>query len=397
MFKNFGPGVLIAAAFIGPGTITACTIAGVNFQFALLWTVLLSIFATIVLQEMSMRVGIITRKGLPEIIRESIKASWLRYLVLGIVLCAIVLGNTAYEAGNISGATLGLEVLFGGLWSQFYPLIVGGIAFALLYLGSYKTIEKVFIGLVLAMSFSFILTALLTGPNILDVLKGMFIPSLPSESILNIIALVGTTIVPYNLFLHTSLAKEKWPLKEDIPDARKDTLLSILIGGLVSLAIIICAASIPKTSISGAMDLALGLEPLYGKAASYLMGIGLFAAGITSAITAPLAAAYVAQSCFDWKKDIKGTKFRLTWMVILFAGVASLSTGIRPIAIIQIAQISNGLLLPIIVIILIGIVNKRSLLGKYSNSIWQNLLCILILILIITLASKSIFEVIGFL
>lgn len=395
MFKKIGPGVLIAAAFIGPGTITACTLAGVQFQFALLWTVLLSIIATIVLQEMSMRVGIISGRGLSEVIRDSIKNTWIKYLVLGMILCAIVLGNTAYEAGNISGATLGLEVIFGGIGSSLYPLIIGFIAFCLLFLGSYKILERFFVGLVLVMSISFVITALITQPNIYDLLKGLFIPNIPEGGILSIIALVGTTVVPYNLFLHASLAKQKWSKPEEIPEARRDTVLSISLGGMVSLAIIICAASISKDTIEGAADLAIGLEPLYGKSATFLMGIGLFAAGITSAITAPLAAAYVVQSCFGWEKNLKEVKFRIVWMLVLIAGVVSLSTGIKPIVIIQIAQISNGLLLPIIVILLIGIVNKKSLMGNYVNSFWQNILCGLIVLLILVLATKSIFEVIG--
>ena len=143
MFRKLGPGVLVAAAFIGPGTITACTIAGVRFGYALLWAMLLSIIATIILQEMSARVGVITQKGLAEVIREELAVSWIRFLVLGIILGAIVIGNTAYEAGNISGATLGLQVLFGFNYASFYPWVIGFFAFLLLYFGSYKTLEKV--------------------------------------------------------------------------------------------------------------------------------------------------------------------------------------------------------------------------------------------------------------
>ncbi|WP_299162689.1 Nramp family divalent metal transporter [uncultured Eudoraea sp.] len=395
MFKKLGPGVLVAAAFIGPGTITACTIAGVGFGYALLWAMLLSIIATIILQEMSARVGVITQKGLAEVIGEQLAIPWLHYLVMGIILSAIVIGNTAYEAGNISGATLGLQVLFGSNYAALYPWIIGFIAFLLLYLGSYKTLEKVFISLVLIMSVSFVLTALFTKPDLMEILKGLFIPSIPDKSIFNIIALVGTTVVPYNLFLHASLIKEKWNSSDDLKSVRRDTLLSIGVGGLVSIAIIISAAAINSTEVKDALDLAKGLEPLYGKSAKYLMGIGLFAAGITSAITAPLAAAYVANSCFGWNTKVTDVRFRIVWMVVLFIGVISLSFGIRPIVIIQFAQVANGLLLPIIAIILIWIVNKSSVLGDFKNSIWQNVPAIIIIILVIVLGAKSIFSVFG--
>ncbi|MEP0133988.1 MAG: Nramp family divalent metal transporter [Eudoraea sp.] len=395
MFKKFGPGVLVAAAFIGPGTITACTIAGVGFGYALLWAMLLSIIATIILQEMSARVGVITQKGLAEVIRDQLTIPWLRYLVMGIILSAIVIGNTAYEAGNISGATLGLQVLFGSNYVPLYPWIIGFIAFMLLYLGSYKTLEKVFISLVLMMSVSFVLTALFTKPDIKEMLMGLFIPSIPNDSLFNIIALVGTTVVPYNLFLHASLIREKWNSSDDLKSVRRDTFLSIGLGGLVSIAIIISAAAINSTEVKDALDLAKGLEPLYGKSAKYLMGIGLFAAGITSAITAPLAAAYVANSCFAWNALVTDARFRIVWMVVLFIGVISLSFGIRPIVIIQFAQVANGLLLPIIGIILIWIVNKPSVLGTFKNSFWQNVPAIIIIILVIVLGAKSIFSVFG--
>jgi NRAMP (natural resistance-associated macrophage protein)-like metal ion transporter len=395
MFNKLGPGVLVAAAFIGPGTITACTIAGVGFGYELLWAMLLSILATIILQEMSARVGVITQKGLAEVIREQLEVSWLRYFVMGAILSAIVIGNTAYEAGNISGATLGLQVLMGENYTSIYPWIIGFIAFLLLYLGSYKTLEKVFISLVLLMSVSFLVTAILTKPDIMEVLAGLLIPIIPKNSLINIIALVGTTVVPYNLFLHASLVREKWNSTDDLPSVRRDTFLSIGLGGLISIAIIICAAAISSTEVEDALDLAKGLEPLYGQSAKYLMGIGLFAAGITSAITAPLAAAYVASSCFGWNAKTTDLRFRIVWMVVLFIGVITLSFGMRPIAIIQFAQVANGLLLPIIGIILLWIVNKGSVLGNFKNSIWLNISAFIIIILVIVLGTKSILNVFG--
>ena len=112
-FKNIGPGTLVTAAFIGPGTVTICTIAGVNFGFNLLWAMLLSVIATVVLQEMAARLGVISQKGLSEVIREEIKIPFVKHFVTLLILGAIVVGNAAYEAGNISGGILGLETVFG--------------------------------------------------------------------------------------------------------------------------------------------------------------------------------------------------------------------------------------------------------------------------------------------
>lgn len=396
MFKKIGPGVLIAAAFIGPGTVTACTLAGAHFGYALLWAMLLSIIATIVLQEMAARVGIISQQGLADVIKSELKTPWIKYLLLGVILSAIVIGNAAYEGGNIGGATLGLQAIFGEEYTQFYPILIGMIAFALLYFGNYKVLEKVLVSLVILMSLSFLITAIITKPDIVAIFKGLFVPSVPENSLITIIALVGTTVVPYNLFLHASLVSEKWKLSSDLKAARRDTIISIALGGFVSMGIIIAATTIPNKNITNVMDLALGLEPLFGSAAKYFMGIGLFSAGITSAITAPLAAAYVVNSCFGWKASLKDLKFKLVWMSIILVGVSFLFFGIKPIEIIKFAQVANGVLLPVIAIFLVWVVNKKSVLGVYKNTLFQNILGILIIIISLILGMKSILKVLGY-
>ncbi|CAG2535248.1 NRAMP (natural resistance-associated macrophage protein) metal ion transporters [Maribacter dokdonensis] len=395
MFKKLGPGVLVAAAFIGPGTVTACTLAGVDFGFNLLWAMLLSIISTFILQEMSARLGIVTQKGLADVIKQELHNPIIRNSVIALIFSAIIIGNASYEAGNIGGATLGMEALFGTNYSSLYPFVLGGLAFVLLYLGSYKALEKVFIVLVLIMSLSFVMTAILTKPNMWELLKGLLVPSVPKNGILTIIALVGTTVVPYNLFLHAALVSEKWKSKDDLNLAKRDTMVSIILGGLVSISIIISAAAINSLEVNNVLGMAKALEPLYGSAALYFLGIGMFAAGITSSITAPLAAAYVANSCFGWNAGLKDFKFRMIWMVILFLGVFFLSFGIKPIEIIKFAQITNGLLLPIIAVFLLWVVNRVGVMGKYKNTWSQNVFGLLIILLSVVLGAKSILTVIG--
>ena len=398
--NNIGPGPLVAAAFIGPGTVTLCSIAGVDFGFSLLWTLVLSIIATIVLQEMSARLGIISNKGLSQVIREEIKNPNFRNVVITLILSSIVIGNAAYEAGNISGGVLGLEAVFGektlnilNININFYSIILGLIAFALLYAGNYKILERSLIFLVIIMSLSFIITAIITKPDIIDLLKGLFIPKFPKGSILIIIGLIGTTVVPYNLFLHASLVKERWKNKSDLKFARNDTIISIVLGGIVSMCIIISSASLNIENINNAADLAKGIEPLYGVYSKYILAVGLFSAGITSAITAPLAASFVAAGCLGWSLNMKGLKFRSVWMFILLAGVISSSSGYKSIEIIKFAQVANGILLPVIAGFLIWIVNKDSILGKYKNSKWQNFIGLAILVITIFLGLKSILKV----
>lgn len=398
--NNIGPGPLIAAAFIGPGTVTLCSIAGLDFGFSLLWTLVLSIIATIILQEMSARLGIISKKGLSEVIRDEIESPILKNIVITLILLAIVIGNAAYEAGNISGGVLGLEAVFGKKYLHildininFYSVLLGLIAFSLLFLGNYKVLEKSLIFLVIIMSVSFIITAIITKPDVVKLMEGLFIPKFPKGSLLIIIGLIGTTVVPYNLFLHASLVKEKWKNVSDLKFARNDTIIAIVLGGIVSMCIVISSASLNIESINNAADLARGIEPLYGVNSKYILAVGLFSAGITSAITAPLAASYVAAGCLGWPLKMKSLKFRGVWMFILLIGVLSSSSGFKSIEIIKFAQVANGILLPVIAGFLIWIVNKESILGKYKNSKIQNSIGGVILVITIFLGLKSILKV----
>ena len=403
-FKNIGPGALVAAAFIGPGTVTVCTLVGIQFGFSLLWAMTLSIIATIILQETASRIGLVSQKGLSQVLRDELPAGILRKSVLGLVLAAIVVGNAAYEGGNISGGVLGLQALgstgileVAGYAINGYSLLIGAIAFILLYIGNYKVLEKVFLLLVILMSLSFVITAILTGPQLLMVLKGALIPQFPDGSILMIVALVGTTVVPYNLFLHASLVNQKWKDRSELSAAKKDTIVAVILGGLVSMSVIIAAAAITGQEVDGASGLAQSLEPLYGSAARYCIGLGLFAAGITSAITAPLAAAYVAQGCLNLGGDLKSRNFRLVWMLVLVLGVGVATFGIKPIEIIQFAQVANGILLPVIAGILIWLANRSTLLGNYQNSKLKNIISVCILIVTLILGARAILSVFGLL
>ncbi|MFK8011144.1 MAG: Nramp family divalent metal transporter [Marinicellaceae bacterium] len=402
ILQNKGPGLLIAAAFIGPGTVTICSIAGAQYNFVLLWALVFSTIATIVLQEMTARLGLIAKSGLAESVRNQIKYPTLRWLTMALIMSAILVGNAAYEAGNISGGVLGVLTLYDNVYLKFAGLninlasiAIGIIAFVLLFIGSYKLIEKTLVTLVIIMSIAFLVTAVMTQPNILAVLKGLFIPSFPEDSWLIIMALIGTTVVPYNLFLHASLVQEKWQGSQDLPKAQSDVFYSVLFGGIISMSIVIVAAAINSGEIKNAADLAIGLEPLLGAYAKYFVAIGLFAAGITSAITAPLAAAYVARGCFNWDCGLKSFKFRSVWITILVLGIVFSSTGIRPIDVIKFAQFANGLLLPLIAIFLLWVMNKPSLLGEYKNSLKQNVITSIIVLITLVLGVISIVKVFG--
>lgn len=389
MGKFFGPSTLIAAAFIGPGTLTTCTIVGVQTGYGLLWVLVFAIAATIILQEMAARLGFVTRAGLGEAFNRQFTSSLTRYFVFFLVISAILIGNAAYEAGNLAGGVLGLNLMAGEFKTA--PLLIGGLCFGLLFWGGYKGLEKVLIGMVLLMSICFLITALLVKPDLVALLKG-FIPShLSGANFLLVMGLIGTTVVPYNLFLHASTISKKWSKEASLKAIRLENRVAILLGGLISILIIITAAALSGVveEVTSAKDLALQLEPLFGRSAQWFMGLGLLAAGVSSALTAPLAAAYAAKGLFNWSDDEKQLKFRAVWMVILIIGILVSITDVERVLIIKFAQITNALLLPLIAIYLLYISNSSKILGRFTNSKWANVLAVLVILITILLGVKT--------
>ncbi len=377
--KNVGPGAIVAAAFVGPGTVTVCTLAGARFGYALLWTLVLATIATIVLQEMTSRLGVISQKGLGETLSVALAASPFRWPMFVLILLAIYAGNAAFEAGNVSGASLGISAIVGS--HRFaYPgavLAVSLIAGSLLWFGRYKQLEKILLSLVLLMALAFAATFFVVKPNVIELIQGLVVPSFPTDSLTTVVALIGTTIVPYNLFLHASAAKSRWNSERDLPGARIDTAVSISIGGLVTILIASTAGASLfglGIEIDGADDMARQFEPLFGVSSKYLLGIGFLAAGLSSAITAPLATAYVVTEILPIRGGDASLSFRLVALSVVCVGVALALTGIQPIRIIFLAQVANGLLLPIVTGFLLFAVNRREFLGRHTNGRWANVL-----------------------
>jgi manganese transport protein len=393
--KTIGPGAMVAAAFIGPGTVTTASVTGAEFGYALLWTIAFSIVATIILQEMTARLGLVSGEGLGEALRNRFENPVVEFLSIFLVVGAIGVGTAAYEAGNILGGAAGLATITG-VSSTVWGILMGLVAGVLLFTGQYKLIERALVGLVVIMALSFVASAILIGPDVGAIFAG-FVPGIPSGSLYLITGLVGTTIVGYNLFLHASNVQERWSGPGDLPASRTDTILSIAVGGFITLTIMItAAAAFPTgTEIGDVGRMAEQLEPLAGTYAKLFFSIGLFAAGFTSATTAPLAGAWATTGALGWDSDMKSTKFRAVWGVILTVGVLSVLTGGSPVQIIVFAQVVNGILLPIVAIFLIYAMNQEDLLGEYTNTPVTNALGIIVTIIVVWLGVRTLLGVAG--
>ncbi|MEM1291336.1 MAG: Nramp family divalent metal transporter [Cyanobacteria bacterium P01_H01_bin.162] len=399
--KNLGPGLIVTAAFMGPGTVTTASITGASFGFALLWAIAFSTVATIVLQEMAGRLGLVSRKGLGEALATTFKIPAVRIAAIALMIAAIAFGNAAFETGNIIGTAIGLEAIIGGS-TQIWSVLIGIIAFGLLYLGIYKLIEKVLVGLVLIMSVVFLLSAIVARPDLGAVFSGLFIPRIPEGSLVSVIALIGTTVVPYNLFLHSNSVQEKWPDESSVPEAisesRFDTIISIALGGLITMAILCTSAAAffgAGTTIDSAGAMAEQLEPLLGPAARIFFATGLFAAGITSTITAPLATAYTICGALGWEQNLKTIKFRVIWIITLVVGTVLAASGTRPLQAIVFAQAANGLLLPLVAVFLLFVMNRSDLLGEYKNKTFTNILGFIVVLVAAGLGANQLLKVFG--
>ncbi|MGA8995155.1 MAG: Nramp family divalent metal transporter [Nocardioidaceae bacterium] len=397
---QLGPGLIVAAAFVGPGTVTTASVAGADYGFALLWALVFSVVAAMVLQEMSARLGVVSREGLGEALRSTFANPVVKIAAVVLVVAAIAVGNAAFQGGNLIGAALGLEAVFGGD-TRLWATLVAVLAAALLATGSYKAVEQTLIWLVVAMGIVFLVTAVIVTPDLGDVASG-FVPRVPSGSVLTVVALIGTTVVPYNLFLHASSVQDKW--SEDVPtaravkEARLDTRLSIGLGGLVTLAILTTAAAALFGSgrgVESAADMATQLEPLLGPSAKYFFAFGLLAAGVTSSVTAPLAAAYATAGAFGWKRDLRDPKFKMLWAIIIVVGTTFAILGSSPTQAIVFAQAANGLILPIVAVFLLVVMNRRDLLGDHVNTKAGNVAGGIVVLIAIGLGLRSLASAFG--
>ena len=398
--KQVGPGAVVAAAFIGPGTVTTCTVSGASYGYTLLWALLFSTISVIILQSMASKLGIVKKVGLGEALREKYTGKGVRILLAILVIGAVFIGNVAYETGNISGGILGLQAIWPSLSKIPVAIVVFAIAAGLLLSGKYDIVEKVLTALVVLMGVLFLITAIAVKPNFGEVIKGLFVPRVPqmNRAWFYVTGLIGTTVVPYNIYLHASSSAKKWGQEGDKDEALKtsltDSILSIGLGGIISMCIVITAAvcydGSGTAAIASGKAMAEQLKPILGSWATVAFGIGLFAAGMSSAITAPLAAAFASSGILGWCEDMKKKRFIAIWAIVLLFGLVAVCTlGASPTEIILFAQAANAFLLPITAILLMIVCNDKKYMDGHNNGLVINILGVIVLALTLLIAFKN--------
>lgn len=359
---------VISAAFIGPGTVTTAVTAGSQFQLQLLWTVLFATLGCVVLQEISARIIIASGLTFGEALEKKFglkqgeKIKWL-------VALPVLLGCAAYEAGNILGAVSGMSLLYEGN-GRVYTVIITLLSAIVLWRGGSKWISVVMTVLVGTMGVAFLFLALESEFGFIDVTVASIVPVLPAGSEWIALALVGTTIVPYNIFIGSAISKG-----QTIPLMRIGLTISVLIGGLITAWILIAGTMVQQ--FSSFTEVAAALESKIGALGSLALGIGLFAAGFSSAITSPYAASLIASTVFGSEKK---NVIRAVWMAVLLTGFVFGYSGIKPIPVILTVQALNGFILPLLTYFLILIVNDNKVVPTaHQHAAWYNVVLLAIL------------------
>ncbi len=393
---GFGPGLLVAAAFIGPGTVVSASKAGAAHGCQLLWTIVFAVAGAVALQYFAARLGILSGRGLGERIQQLLQDSPFLRPTIALVVAAIGIGNAAYQTGNLSGAATGLAAVAGGETST-WVVVLGATTLVLLALGHYAWLQRVLIGMVVVLSLAFLVSASQSLPAAGRLLRGALAPQVTVENLTLVLALIGTTIVPYNLFLHASSAAENWRGVEPqiaLRQAWWDTLLSILLGGLVTAAIMVTASTAffdQGKSLTSASEIATQLRPTLGPLSSAAFSIGLFAAGLTSAITAPLATAFALAGVLGWPTELQSWRFRGVAFLVVIAGVTcAVVWGATPAKTIVFAQVANGLLLPIIAWLLMWSATVHS--RRFPTAWWTIAVGWLVTLLVSALAGWKVIQ-----
>lgn len=386
-----GPGVLIVGSFIGPGTVTSSTRAGSQYGFTLFWCILFSVIAVIVMQGMAARLGVITQEGLAENLKHDFSEHpVMRNILCGLVAVAIAVGGFAYMGGDLTGTALGISALTG-ISTKIIAPVWGVCILLLLNLAgdAVKYLEKLMGVCVTIMAVVFLVTMVIVRPDIGALMRGC-IPTIPSGGIMTCLSLIGTTVVPYNMFLHAASAKRTWHTPEELPLCAFGTTIPMIVGGVVTGAIMVTSATVMHgMDVNNAMDMAVQLEPTLGSLAQPFMAVGLIAAGVSSAVCTPMGVSYVLAGLFGWNTDRSDKRYTIANAAVLITGIVIAALGTNPLGLIMTAQAVNGIVLPVVVGVTLYLTSRSRIMGKYKNSTIANILGLAIFAISLVLGLSS--------
>jgi Mn2+/Fe2+ NRAMP family transporter len=375
-----GPGIITASADNDAGGIGVYSIAGAREGYSILWLLLLSTFVLAIVQEMAARTGVVTGKGLADLIRERFG---IKITLFSMIL--LIIGNLTVTISEFAGIAASMEI-FG--ISRYMSIPISAIfIWFMVFKGNYNRVEKIFL-ILSSIYFTYVISGFMAKPSWGDVVKGTFVPSfkLTPGYITLFIAIVGTTITPWMQFFLQSIVVDKMVDIKDYKYTKFDVYFGSFITDFVAFFIIISTAStlhIHGIDLNSAEEAALALKPFAGKYCALLFSIGLLNASFMGASILPLSTAYAVSEAFGWEsgidRDFKEAPQFLTIYtgLIIIGGSFILIPNINLMNIMLVSQTINGILLIFTLTIMLKLINDRSIMGEYVNSRGRNIITII--------------------
>ena len=371
-----GPGIITASVDQDAGGITTYSVAGAQYGYSLLWSLPFIVLALAVIQEMGTRMGVVTGRGLADLIRE-------RFGLRVTLLCmaVLVVANLANTASEFAGVAASLEIFrISRLWSV--PL-TALLVFGLVVHGTYRAIERIFL-VASALYVVYVVSALLAQPPWGEILRQTVRPSFSLQGgyLITLITIVGTTIAPWMQFYLQSSIVDKGIRLRDLRWARLDAYVGSLVAGLIAFFIIVaCGATLFPNGVrvETAKDAALALEPFAGHYATILFAFGLLNASVFSAAIVPLSTAYAVCEALGWETGVdrrprEAPGFFIIYTLMIVLGAAPILLPRAPlVAIMFWSQTLNGLLLPLVLLVMLKLINDPEIMGRHVNSVPFNL------------------------
>ncbi len=389
-----GPGIITANIDNDAGGITTYSVAGARFGYTLLWTLIPTTIALIVIQEMIARMGVVTGKGLSDLIREhyGVRATFFMMLVL-------LVANFGTTVAEFAGWAASMEI-FG---ISKYIMVPSGAFFVwiLVTKGSYRVVERVLLGACMLYA-GYVFSGFMSGPKWGEILKNTFVPTMQwdSEFIMLTIAIIGTTITPWMQFYLQSSIAEKGLKKENYNISKLDVVVGCLITDIIAFFIIItCATTLfpHGIRINEAQEAALALKPLAGQYASALFAVSLANASILGAIVVPLATAYYICEAMGWEAGVNKSFKEAPQFMWIYTALIVISAFLvlipdAPLVLLMVlSSLLNGILLPFVLIFALSLVNNKRIMGKYINPRGYNYISWGTVVVLITLTAMLLF------
>lgn len=386
--SSLGPAIITAALVLGPGSLTVSSIIGANFGYHLIWAIALAAIFMMVFTEMSARIGMSTNQTLLTTIRQ--KYGKVVTILIGI---GAFLVTASFQAGNAIGSGVALNVLTGisqDLWTILFTLFAMSL---LLFKDFYKVLEKLMLVLVAIMLFSFVTTLIIAKPSLSGIAQGL-VPSIPSGSLLLMIALFATTFSIVGAFYQSYLVQEKGWNKSNMKEGIRESYSGIIVLGLISGVVMMSAAAVllPQgIAIGSVADMGKSLEPLYGNWATTIFMIGLWGAAVSSLTgNATIGGALLADALgLGSKLNDKAVRYCII-AVMAIGAIVAVAFGRIPIQLITLAQSVTIIVVPLIGIVLYMVANDKKVMGEFNNSITKNIIGIIGLVVLLVLAGNTI-------